>query len=618
MSIHSETISLLREMELVFQSITSYQPTIPSPPILDSSADTVAVANQDSRHLYGLRPFLEAVKRDIDVVKQFLADPDAALLPPPSTNAPYLITVWKEVLSSPPPITAIGKTFCERSQIATDREGKEQVHTRRSGKSTGVVKVDVVADNGHIWIRVNTHVISSCVLSPAKNSRLLAEFREIDSYLTDSDDDGGTSSDVTCSSPAQTEFDNSLLRTGRALLAAARDNPVLGTNTPPGVVLRLTRIDPDATDESGNDPRIALTIQSLRDMGLSIQLGERGAIKQPTDSAPVTPSLPALIPTHQINLDLSILIALVSDLTHAPLPESVDAAHERFIPSAAYLEWKRSRLRAKSGDDTNAVREDTDDSLDTTQHSRALSEQLEQEMHKGILQEIRERLLACRAQMTFWTTPEARDRCLRIVSKIGGPAERRRAHALFPMSSSVDSGLSSLVEQEAQYWADSRYPRGFLPLLPIRVFSAAELTPPSPPRAGFYSALEATCHALLAAGDMPHPRALESEVTGEGGGEIRRASVVRTNIRLTTHTAQSLLSGAARGWTTLTANRASVKVMLREVKMRGYGIDARGRGDGAGAVSHHAVLWVVDPRSLAEGMRSDVVGVAPVRPALLG
>ena len=134
-----------------------------------------------------------------------------------------------------------------------------------------------------------------------------------------------------------TEFDNSLLRTARALLAAARDNPVLGTNTPPEIVFRLTRLDPDATDESGNDPRIALTIESLRNMGLSIQLGERGAIKQLVDSAPVLRSPPALVPTHHINLDLSILIALVSDLTHAPLPTSVEAAHERFVPSAAYV-----------------------------------------------------------------------------------------------------------------------------------------------------------------------------------------------------------------------------------------------------------------------------------------
>jgi len=439
-----------------------------------------------------------------------------------------------------------------------------------------------------------------------------------------------------------TEFDNSLLRTARALLATARDNPVLGTNTPPEIVFRLTRLDPDATDESGNDPRIALTIESLRNMGLSIQLGERGAIKQLVDSAPVLPNPPALVPTHHINLDLSILIALVSDLTHAPLPTSVEAAHERFVPSAAYVEWKRSRLRAKSGgnsDDTNAVREDADDPLDSTQHSRALAEQLQQEMRKGILQEIHERLLLSPAGnhqnaegpthdsalpvecahplVQFWTTPEARDRFLRIVAKIGGPAEKRRACTLFP-SLSVDGGggsdFSSLVGQEAQYWADSRYPRGFLPLLPIRIFSTAEPAPSSLPACKeFLNALEATCRTLLAAGGMPHPRLLESEVASEreGEGEIQRASVVRTNVRLTTHTVQSMLCGAARGWTTLTANRASVKVMLREVKTRGYGVDMHGRG--ADAVDHAAAaLWVIDPRSLAEGMRSDVVGSAPV------
>jgi hypothetical protein len=436
------------------------------------------------------------------------------------------------------------------------------------------------------------------------------------------------------------EFDNSLLRTARALLAAARENPVLGTNTPPEIVLRLTRIDPDATDECGNDPRIARTIESLRNMGLSIHLGERGPIKQLVDSTPVLPAPPALIPTHQINLDLSVLVALVSDLTHAPLPTSVDAAHERFIPSAAYMEWKRSRLRVKSGgghnDSTNAFKEETDDPFDSTQHSRALAEQLQQEMHKGIFQEIHERLLSLRGQLSrdgptsdsvlnpegvpphveFWTTPAARDRFLRIVGKVGGPAEKRRASALFP-SLSVDGGssgldLSSLAEQEAQYWADSRYPRSSLPLLPIRVFSTPEPAPTSnslPSRAGFFSALETTCHALLMADDAPHPGALEPAVAGD----IHRAPVVRTNVRLTTHTVQSMLCGAARGWTTLTANRASVKVMLREVKMRGYGVDMR-RGPDVGAENHAtaAALWVIDPRSLAEGMRSDFVGSAPV------
>lgn len=472
----------------------------------------------------------------------------------------------------------------------------------------------------------------------AKNSRLLAEFRELDSYLTDSDDEGDTS-DGACPPLAQTKFDNSLLRAGRALLATAKDNPVLGTNTPPEIVFRLTRIDPDATDESGNDPRIAHTIESLRNMGLSIKLGECAAIRQLVDSVPVLPSPPVLIPTLQINLDLSILIALVSDLTHAPLPESVDAIHERFIPPAAYMEWKRSRLRAKSGcrsDSTNTAREDADDPLASTQHSRALAAQQQQEMHKSIFQVIHERLapvVTCHSQSSldstthdptplpphdapplveFWTTPEARDRCLRIVAKIGGPAEMRRVRALFPMSSLDGDVPSSLSEQEAQYWADSRHQCGFLPLLPIRIFSASDTPPPpSLQHPGFFSALEATCRALLAAGGVPPRRATESEVTGadedEGeGSEIQRVSVVRTNARLTMHTVQSMLYGAMHGWTTLTANRTSVKAMLREIKMRGYDVDVHGGGDGA---VEYAALWLIDPRSLAEGMRSgsDVV-----------
>ena len=460
---------------------------------------------------------------------------------------------------------------------------------------------------------------------------MLAEFREIDSYLTDSDGEDGVG-DGAGPSLAQTEFDNSLLRTGRALLAAARDHPVLGTNTRPEIVLCLTRIDPDATDEVGNDPRIALTIELLRDMGLSIKLGERGAITQLADSAPALSPPQVLIPTHQINLDLSILIALVSDLTHAPLPETADAVHGRFMPPASYVEWKRARLRAKgggSGDSTTASREDIDDAVDSSQHSRALAEQLQQEMQKGILQEIYERLLTrCGAAddpnhafaplsqgeplpVEFWTTPEARDRCLRIVAKIGGSAEKRRAHALFPTS--VDSRTSA-VDQEAEYWAHSRYPRGFLPLVPIRVFSAPEQASPRPPPESFFDALEATCRELLAAGGAPPPRTSsiagenEDEGEGEGEGEIQipRASVVRTNARLTMHTVQSMLCGATRGWTTLTANRASVKAILREAKTRGCGVEARGRG---AHEARHAALWIVDPRSLAEGMRSDVDAV---------
>ena len=427
----------------------------------------------------------------------------------------------------------------------------------------------------------------------------MAEFREIDSHFTDSEDEDDN---MAGPSLAQSEFDNSLLRMGRALLAAARDNPVLGTSKPPEVVLRLTRIDPHATDGCENDPRIALTVELLRKMGISIKLGERDPIAQLMNLTPTAlPSPPTLVPTHRVNLDLSILVAFVSDLTHAPLPDTVDAAYARFIPSAEYVEWKRSRLREKNGGSSDNTIEE--DAYGPSQHSRALSEQLLQEMRKGIMQDIYERLLAYPAgtnappRVEFWTTPEARDRCLRIVAKIGGPAEKRRAHALFPTTTDDNDDSVSLNSRNAQYWEHSRYPPAFLPLLPIRVFPAPEPTSAeAPPHAGFFSALEATCRALLASGSASAPDSASD-------GEIQRAAVVRTNGRLTVHTVQSMLCGTVRGWTTLTANRSSVKAVLREVRARGYGSEARGQDVAEG---RHAALWIVDPRSLAQGMRSDI------------
>ena len=77
-----------------------------------------------------------------------------AELPPLSTNAPYLISVWKEVLAAATlgPILAVGKTFFD-GKAARMRVPKGQ--GTKPAKNNGV-KVDVVADDGRSWIRVNT------------------------------------------------------------------------------------------------------------------------------------------------------------------------------------------------------------------------------------------------------------------------------------------------------------------------------------------------------------------------------------------------------------------------------------------------------------------------------
>ncbi|RDX52586.1 hypothetical protein OH76DRAFT_169551 [Lentinus brumalis] len=583
---HPELHDLRSQLREIYTAMATFGSTqlAAKPPILDSSIDLSRESEEFHSHqdaVHGLRALRDAVRRDLDVLEKFLNAPESASAPALSTNAPYLISVWNEVLHASPPIVTIMRTFVEGDQPA-------HVPRRGSRKPPGV-KVDVVSEGGRRWVRVNT----------TKNSRLLAEFREIDSYMTESDEeeDDGTGRP----SLAPKEFDNSILRVGRSLLEAARRNPGPGTDTPPSITLRLTRLDPSPVDRKDYDPRIAQTIHTLRDMGIDVQLGDRDPAQLPKVSpAPVR----RLEPTIRVNLDLSILIALVSDITHSPLPSSPEEADARYVPSAQCREWKRKREGKKRPEE-----EETDGENGMGKHSRALANQALQEMGRGLLHELRDRLSSVSspdlADVEFWTTPEARDRCLRIVlSKIGGPHEKRRAAALFP---APDTPLAEAVDR---YWEDSRYPRAFLPLVPIRVFSSSVPPPDVEPAAAadalspFFRVLARTCRDILAQEAAPAPPQAVDE-----DEEIERAAVTKANPRLTAHTVQSMLWGAVRGWTTLTANKSSVKAILRDIRTAegGYGAAAEpATAPTAAAVAvEKAALWVVDPRSLAEGMRSD-------------
>jgi len=133
----------------------------------------------------------------------------------------------------------------------------------------------------------------------------------------------------------------------------------------------------------------------------------------------------------------------------------------------------------------------------------------------------------------------------------------------------------------------------------------------------FFRSLASTCRTILAQEIVPHPKALQ-QLVGEGGDdelpvetaaneEIQRALVTRANPRLTAHTVQSLLWGAELGWTTLTANKSSVKAILRDMKQAGdVGRFDRDVAESTeGCEIEKAALWLVDPRSLAEGQRAD-------------
>ncbi|SJL10638.1 uncharacterized protein ARMOST_14029 [Armillaria ostoyae] len=583
------TLRVLRtRLQAIHDSISHFQPPTRRPPILDSSLDLNDAQWLQQDHIPGLRKLKDTIKIDLDVLDKFLEDPKSANLPPLSTNAPYLIAVWNEVLCAPARVVSVFKSFSSTPPPSTPvpRETKKAGGQKPSG-----TKVDVVADHGRCWIRVNT----------IKNSRILAEFREIDSYLTDSSDEEEVSDEEEITNGihrpsrtlAQTEFDNSVLRMGRALVEAAKANTyelasVDGTKPiTPRVILRLTRLDPSETNEAGEptDPRIAQTIQCLYDMGIDVALGERQDDEIPIVAEPPPLALEPLTlkPTRRINLDLSVLIALVSDLTHASLPQSIEEASTRFIPPPRVREWKKKK-------DVSAIEEGLDElsmSSDLAKHSRALTNQVLQEMVKGMIQELSDRLPG--DDVEFWTTDEAKECCLRIVSKIGGPNEKRRAQALFLDPATTDA--------ENLFWQSSRYAKAFIPILPIHLYpkdgTALMRTTPVP---SFFRSLQNTCLDILSLENTSAPARTSS-----------RAVITKANPRLTAHTVQSMLWGARLGWTTLTANRTSVRAILKEMEVRRTVAAAAAEG---GAVeelveSADAAIWIVDPRSLAEGMRSD-------------
>ena len=546
-----------------------------------------------------------------------------------------------------------------------------------------------------------------------KNSKILAELREIDSYLTDSDDDDGEGlgapQRLSKYSRDENELDNSLLQMGRSLISAAGLASTLIPASPAGgatrttpssfsdaqtsrinVTIRFTRLNPSPSDPSLFDPRIPQTIQALENMGVQVKIGE----STPHPSLP--PSSPRVfLPTTKVNLDLSLLVALISDITHTPLPKSHKDAEERFVLPASYMEWKKKRLEETiiqefSEDESGSGAESGSGGLkkkkvklpgqgkpESVKHSRALANQAKQEMENAILEEIRNRLLRTiqlvhghasnLKDVEFWTTAEARARCLRIASKISGTRERERAKALlfspapattasFEGGSDSGAGLKTALQS---YWKNSRYEEGYLPLLPVRIFPQA--TSPSNelpsycdsssplPRSPFFDRLVKTCTHILAQDIVPHPRSLPSHIISDtpaspslnpnlnstdtpeleglsllddDGGEIQRATVTKANPKLTAHTVESMLEGAKRGWTTLTANKHSVKEILKEAKALSGGYYAAGVGaheyeeaqgngkvieDGEGNVVETAAIWVVDPRSLAEVMSADYV-----------
>ena len=278
-----------------------------------------------------IRPFATSLRSETRTLEAL-----AATLPTPesthslrSSNLGYLEAVWK----------------CARAQVGVrgicqsfgfvDKEGREGDRTGggakdRKGKK-GSVSVDVVAENGLVWIKVSTITAERVMHSLAK---------------------GGWE---------DAEGEVGLVKCVRGLVKASRCFRVQYLHPSVLIWLPNLRLDGEGEGELEEEERVAVRgfLKAIIAEGARVQLGS-GVIlggeedstaattietstesitttasqsSQPPPAATDTEALqemvkPLITTSTTINLDVTILLALVSDITHGPVP-----IQERFHPA---------------------------------------------------------------------------------------------------------------------------------------------------------------------------------------------------------------------------------------------------------------------------------------------
>jgi len=220
-----------------------------------------------------------------------------------SSNLPFLETVWNTAKNSKE-VAALQKKIYASSDAKSLSQGMRQVRlngsgTRaRSAKENAVI-VDAITDAGKTWTKV----------SLITNSRLLFDLAKQgwDSGGSDSEDEHGTFS---TSDGLDDDTDVPLLRTAKELTRAAQQFRVR-TQTPK-VHIVLPRIQPGEVHE------VDAVLEGCRAAGAVLHCGE--GLK---DVPGLDIALPAMAPdpfesfSDSLNIDCTILLALVSEFSHA-------------------------------------------------------------------------------------------------------------------------------------------------------------------------------------------------------------------------------------------------------------------------------------------------------------
>jgi len=368
---------------------------------------------------------------------------------------------------------------------------------------------------------------------------------------------------------------NSLITQATSLIKAAKAFKRPTGQPQPRIRFVLNRME----DRTYSEPRIHETFQIIRSMGVDLILGKqtRPEVKNHRYEEPV--------PSKNILLDLSVLVALCCDSAHHPLPVNEHELEARF-----------------RGITSSSATLDEPELLPHINVTRDLRDQLNWELQHSLIDELHTRISNAHGSVQFWVTEEVKGRLPNIINTIGGPREKARAKALFgEWAGDKGEGLD--------FWRDSRW-KGKVPalgdmklrILPTTDTSIPDISPltlddklPS-----FNQRLVQACTNLLdpPSGMITPPAPLHRQKYRRS--KHHKAQEPSASTRLPSqHTLNSFSAGASREWTVLTNNRGAVGKVMRDMGVKdGLPFDD--------VPNQKVVIWVVNPSSLSEWRRLEV------------
>ncbi|KAF2794279.1 hypothetical protein K505DRAFT_275421 [Melanomma pulvis-pyrius CBS 109.77] len=321
-----------------------------------------------------------------------------------SSNLLYFEALWSAAKRTSGLLSFRKYFFWNRQKEGSQSRGLSLAKgSQKKGKSAALV--DIVAADGMNWVRVST----------TSEKRLLFDLAKL-GWQNDSDSDDDDMPDAQATSWEDDDDDEDqvgIVKNARELARAAHANPIRGR--PPLVHFILTRI------QSGKTKEVDAVIQKIR---------ETGAVIQCANEIPDPPSLEAALPnllvdrsrtlSHTINIDCTILLALISDISHTQCP---------------ILDWYPGEVRAQ------------------------------------IKEEETEKLLATHLYPTIGSHPmvctrEAAEQMYQIVDTLATDTEKERANLLLAQGDHENSSSEDLVRAWTAM-SDHTIPEGFN--IPIQV-----------------------------------------------------------------------------------------------------------------------------------------------------